>query len=88
MEAHNLSMRRTDLSTFLIVAILACMGVAAPGKAEELKHPIELGKECKASFGHFLNWRTHYKSFADAYDAKGSYVCSKAVGGQTARQIM
>jgi hypothetical protein len=43
-------MRRTILSTFLFVAILGlgCMGVAVPGKADELEHPIELGKECKA----------------------------------------
>ena len=81
-------MRRAALSTFLYVAFLGlgCMGVAVPGKAEELKHPIELGKECKVLFETYLNqierllqWTRmfgHYNAFAYAYGASGSYACS------------
>jgi len=77
-------MRRTALSTFLIVAILGlgCMGVSAPGKADELKHPIELGKECKVLFEEYLwaaenlIWMDYYNAFAYAYGASGSYACS------------
>jgi|GEM_PF-6986181 hypothetical protein len=77
-------MRRTALSTFLIVAILGlgCMGVSAPGKADELKHPIELGKECKVLFEEYLwaaeslPWIHYYNAFAYAYGASGSYACS------------
>ena len=77
-------MRRTALSTFLVVAILGlgCMVVAAPGKADELKHPIELGKECKVLFEKYLGATetrismTYYNAFAYAYGASGSYACS------------
>jgi len=77
-------MRRTALSTFLIVAILGlgCMGVSAPDKADELKHPIELGKECKVLFEEYLwaaeslPWIHYYNAFAYAYGASGSYACS------------
>jgi|TARA_B100000959_G_C14398765_1_gene385316 hypothetical protein len=42
-------MIRAFLGIFLFVAILGlgCMGVVVPGKADELKHPIELGANCK-----------------------------------------
>ena len=77
-------MKRTALSTFLIVAILGlgCMGVSAPGKADELKHPIELGKKCKVLFEEYLwaaeslPWIHYYNAFAYAYGASGSYACS------------
>ena len=70
-------MRHAVLSTFLFVAILGmgCMGVAVPGKTEELKHPIELGAKCKAHYERFLAWDQYYKNFGYAYDAKGSYAC-------------
>ena len=80
-------MRRTVLSTFLFVIILGlgCISVSAPGKADELKHPIELGKECKALFETYLTeierllqWTRmfgHYNAFAYAYGASGSYAC-------------
>jgi hypothetical protein len=80
-------MRRTVLSTFLFVVILGlgCISVSAPGKADELKHPIELGKECKALFETYLTeierllqWTRmfgHYNAFAYAYGASGSYAC-------------
>ena len=50
-------MRRAVLSTFLFVAILGlgCMGVTVPGQAEELKHPIELGKHCKVLFQEYYD---------------------------------
>ena len=77
-------MRRTVLSTFLFVVILGlgCISVSAPGKADELKHPIELGKECKVLFEEYLwaaeslPWIHYYNAFAYAYGASGSYACS------------
>jgi len=53
----NHPMRRTVLSTFLFVTILGpgCMGVTVPSQAEELKHPIELGKECKVLFQEYYD---------------------------------
>ena len=80
-------MRRTVLSTFLFVVILGlgCISVSAPGKADELKHPIELGKECKALFETYLSHIEilrqfeknfgYYNAFAYAYGASGSYAC-------------
>ena len=76
-------MRRSAPITFLFVAILGlgCMGVSAPGKADELKHPIELGKECKVLFEEYLwaaenlIWMDYYNAFAYAYGASGSYAC-------------
>jgi hypothetical protein len=82
----NHPMKRTVLRTVLIVAILglACMGVSAPGKADEFKHPIELGAKCKAKFEYSLNhiyWHNqYYKAFAYAYDAKGRYTCALSTG--------
>ena len=69
------------------------MGVAVPGKAEELKHPIELGAKCKDLFAKFLVWDNgsswspvlHYwREFAYAHDAKGSYACSYHIGPRVA----
>lgn len=71
MMVYNRPMRRIVLSTFLFVAILGlgCMGVAVPGKAEELKHPIVLQGKCKRSFDAWLdlaryNSTYYFSSFA------------------------
>ena len=42
-------MRCAVLRTFLFVAILGLggMGMVVSGKADELKHPIKLGANCK-----------------------------------------
>ena len=59
-------MRRTVLSTFLFVAILGlgCMGVAVPGKADELKHTIVLKLKCQDHFEKYSDWDRSYKTFA------------------------
>jgi hypothetical protein len=85
-------MRRTALNTFLIVAILGlgCMGVAAPGKADEPKHPIELGKECKALFERYLYRKfivpsfDYYNAFSYTYGTSGSYACGYALSPRSA----
>ena len=85
-------MRHTILSTFLFAVILGlgCMGVAVPGKADELKHPIELGKECRILFDKYL-WATenrasfnYYNAFAYAYDTSGRYACGYAQSPRSA----
>ena len=62
--------------------------MAVPGKADELKHPIELGAKCKAKFEYSLSsirWKNeYYKAFAYAHDAKGSYACSYHIGPRVA----
>ena len=69
-------MRRTVLSTFLFVAILGlgCMGVAVPGQAEELEHPIVLQPKCQEHFEKFLEWSEYYKTFAYVSGDRG-YAC-------------
>jgi len=49
-------MRRTVLSTSPILAILGlgCMGVNVPGKADDLKHPIELEARCEGLAENFM----------------------------------
>ena len=86
-RCFNHPMKHTVLSTFLIVAILGlgCMGVTVPSKADELKHPIELGKKCKVLFEEYLGKVTggvghmqhsfYYNAFAYAYGPSGSYAC-------------
>ena len=78
-------MRRAVFSTFLFTAILGlgCLGVAVPGRTEGLKHPIGLGKDCKALFEEYRGRAEHssgemgfyYSAFAYAYGASGSYAC-------------
>ena len=81
-RCFNHPMRRNVLSTFLFVATLGlgCMGVAVPGRTDELKHPIELGAKYKAKIEYSLSsfrWKNqYYKAFAYAYDAKGRYTCA------------
>ena len=98
----NHPMRRTVLSTFLFTAILGlgCVGVAVPGQAEELKHPIELGKECKVLFQEYYDRSRSddgpvvgedsssnfhfYNAFAYAYGATGKYACGYDVSPRPA----
>jgi hypothetical protein len=95
-------MRRTVLRTFLFTAILGlgCMGVTVTGQAEELKHPIELGKECKVLFQEYYDRirsddgpddgsdgprNFHfYNAFAYAYGATGKYACGYDVSPRPA----
>ena len=81
LEAHTLPMRRTVLSTFLIVAILGlgCIGVSAPGKAEKLEHPIVLQSKCQEHFEKYLDRIQHhnfyYSSWAYVSGPRG-YACA------------
>ncbi len=47
------------------------MGVAVPGKAEELKHPIVLQPKCKEHFEKYLDNVQQYSSF---YYSSWAYV--------------
>ena len=60
-------MRRLRAIFFLTFAF-GCMRVVVPGKADELKHPIELGKECKDFFEVYIGameivpqWRSQFR---------------------------
>ena len=70
-------MRHTVLGIFLFAAILGlgCMGVVTPGKADGLKHPINLGMQCAEYFEEFLDWDSRYKVFAYVIGLRG-YACS------------
>ena len=87
----NHPMRRAVLSTFLFVAILGlgCMGVAVPGKADELKHPIVLQPKCQEYFDKYLD---KVQQHADFYYSSFAYVSgslgySCAWGGDDERAI-
>ena len=65
------------------------MGVTVPGKADELKHPIELGKECKVLFKEYLGKAEtsssfFYDAFAYAYGPSGSYACGYSASPRSA----
>ena len=70
-------MRYTVVSNFLFAVILSlgCIGVVTPGKADGLKHPINLGMQCAEYFEEFLDWDSRYKVFAYVIGLRG-YACS------------
>jgi peptidoglycan hydrolase-like protein with peptidoglycan-binding domain len=78
-------MKRWTSKYFYVAVILAFGGsqFSSPGNADELRHPIQLGEKCKASFEKFVDWQQYYKAFAYTTGPKG-YACATDVGTDAA----
>jgi hypothetical protein len=78
-------MRRRILHSLLVAATLALGSVqfSSPGKADQFRHPIQLGEKCKALFENFVDWQQYYKAFAYTKGPKG-YACATDIGTDAA----
>jgi peptidoglycan hydrolase-like protein with peptidoglycan-binding domain len=78
-------MKRAAFNAFRLTIMIGmvCAGTIAPGYADRLSHPIELGEKCKTTFQIFLDSPEFYKTFAYVTGYRG-YACAADVGNQAA----